>query len=100
LGGLIEERLSVDGCVHQLLLEVENPVLQAEVLALCGDAVLREANARAIQELLADILNVGVRAFQSFHMRMMVSSASPFPTFSCVTTPCDAASVSSGSAPA
>ncbi len=55
-------RLGVDCCVQKLLLEVDQPAEQINILPLGCDAVLPEANLGPQEELLTDGLHVLVRA--------------------------------------
>jgi len=58
----INFRLGVDRCIHQLLLEVDQPAKQIDILPLGCDAVLPEADLGPQEELLADGLHVLVWA--------------------------------------
>ena len=55
-------RLGVDCCVQKLLLEVNQPSKQIDILPLGCDAVLPEADLGPQEELLANGLHVLVRA--------------------------------------
>ena len=54
-------RLGVDCCVHKLLLKVDQPAEQIDILPLGCDAVLPEADLGSQEELLAYGLHILVR---------------------------------------